>query len=87
MAQGKLKVKAKVPSTVKGKNKNKKSSGIQRRNNAPIQPKKKKFEETHKLKQMITKTVNKAMEDELRAKALEGKISLTRKEAVTLKKK
>lgn len=32
MAQGKLKVKAKVPSTVKGKNKNKKSSGIQRRN-------------------------------------------------------
>lgn len=32
MAQGKLKVKAKVPSTVKGKSKNKKSSGIQRRN-------------------------------------------------------
>lgn len=54
---------------------------------APIQPKKKKFEETHKLKQIITKTVNKAMEDELREKALEGKRSLTRKEAVTLKKK
>ncbi|XP_050472397.1 uncharacterized protein LOC126864762 [Bombus huntii] len=87
MVQGKLKVKAKVPSTVKGKSKNKKSSGIQRRNNAPIQPKKRKFEETHKLKQIITKTVNKAMEDELREKALEGKRLLTRKEAVTLKKK
>lgn len=36
---------------------------------------------------MITKTVNKAMENELREKALEGKRSLTRKEAVTLKKK
>lgn len=36
---------------------------------------------------MITKTVNKAVENELREKALEGKRSLTRKEAVTLKKK
>ncbi|XP_073967749.1 uncharacterized protein [Bombus fervidus] len=87
MAQGKLKVKAKLPSTVKGKDKKKKSLGIQRRNNAPIQPKKKKFEETHKLKQMITKSVNKAVEDELRERVLEGKRSLTKNEAVALKKK
>lgn len=86
MAQGKLKVKTKLPSTVKEKNKNKKNFAIQRRNNAPIQPKKKKFEETHKLKQMITKTVNKAMEDELREKALEGKKSLTKKNSSILKK-
>ncbi|XP_017887277.1 uncharacterized protein LOC108629235 [Ceratina calcarata] len=88
MAQGKLKVKAKVP-PLKGKNKdkNKKGPAIQRRNNAPIQPKKKKLEETHKLKQMITRTVNKAMEDELREKALEGKKSLTKKNPSTTKKK
>ncbi|KAK9295574.1 hypothetical protein QLX08_010137 [Tetragonisca angustula] len=89
MAQGKLKVKTNVPPTVKGKNKNKNKNtpSIQRRNNAPIQPKKRKFEETHKLKQMITKTVNKAMENKLREKALEGKMSLTKKETATSKKK
>ncbi|XP_076755805.1 uncharacterized protein LOC143426313 [Xylocopa sonorina] len=85
MAQGKLKVKAKVP-PLKGKN-NKKGPAIQRRNNAPIQPKKKKFEETHKLKQMITRTVNRAMENELREKALDGKKSLTKKEPSTSQKK
>lgn len=35
---------------------------------------------------MITKTVNKAMEDELREKALEGKKSLTKKDSSILKK-
>ncbi|XP_076386784.1 uncharacterized protein LOC100884084 isoform X2 [Megachile rotundata] len=78
MAQGKLKVKTKVPASAKGKAKNK---------NAPIQPKKKKFEESHKLKQMISKTVNRAMENELREKALDGKQSLRRKEASTSQKK
>ncbi|XP_012151031.1 uncharacterized protein LOC100884084 isoform X1 [Megachile rotundata] len=89
MAQGKLKVKTKVPASAKGKAKNKsnKGPGIQRRNNAPIQPKKKKFEESHKLKQMISKTVNRAMENELREKALDGKQSLRRKEASTSQKK
>lgn len=89
MAQGKLKVKAKVPARPKGKGKEKgkKGPGIQRRSNAPIQPKKKKFEESHKLRQMITRTVNKAMEDELREKALEGKKSLTRKQTSTSQKK
>ncbi|OAD62772.1 hypothetical protein WN48_07229 [Eufriesea mexicana] len=85
MAQGKLKVKSKVPSPIKNKNKgkNKKSLAIQRRSNAPIQPKKRKFEEAHKLKQMITRTVNKAMEDELRKKALDGKKSLKKVQLAT----
>ncbi|XP_034182250.1 uncharacterized protein LOC117605252 [Osmia lignaria lignaria] len=90
MAQGKLKVKTKVPTSAKGKaksNKNRKGLPIQRRNNAPIQPKKKKFEEAHKLKQMISKTVNRAMENELREKALGGKMSLVRKEPSTSQKK
>ncbi|KZC13331.1 PREDICTED: uncharacterized protein LOC107191393 [Dufourea novaeangliae] len=89
MPQGKLKVKTKVPSSTKGKvkEKSKKSPAIQRRNNAPIQPKKKQVEDAHKLKQMITRTVNKAMEDELREKALEGKKSLTKKEPSSSKKK
>ncbi|XP_076183891.1 uncharacterized protein LOC143155259 [Ptiloglossa arizonensis] len=88
MAQGKLKVKSKLPASQEGKakGKNKKKTAIQRRNNAPIQPKKKKFEDTHKLKQMITRTVNKAMEDELREKALDGKKSLTRKASTSQKK-
>ncbi|XP_076627260.1 uncharacterized protein LOC143344760 [Colletes latitarsis] len=88
MAQGKLKVKAKLPASKKGKakDKKKKTPPVQRRNNAPIQPKKKKFEDAHKLKQMITRTVNKAMEDELREKALEGKKSLTRKASTSQKK-
>ncbi|XP_076232776.1 uncharacterized protein LOC143178155 [Calliopsis andreniformis] len=90
MAQGKLKVKTKLPTTAKGKvkdkNKNKKGLGIQRRSNAPIQPKKKKLEEVYKLKQMITKTVNKSMEDELRERALEGKKSLTKKKDSTSQK-
>lgn len=82
MAQGKLKVKTQLPSSAKGKsNKPKKGPAIQRRGNAPVQPKKKKFEEAHKLKQMITKTVNKAMEDELRERALEGKKALVKKNA------
>ncbi|XP_076674153.1 uncharacterized protein LOC143372112 [Andrena cerasifolii] len=88
MAQGKLKVKTKLPSVKgKAKDKNKKGLAVKRRNNAPIQPKKRKFEETHKLKQMITRNVNKAMENELREKALGGKKSLTNKAPSTSQKK
>lgn len=88
MAQGKLKVKTKVPSSAKSKtNKPKKGAPTQRRGNAPIRPKKAKFEEAHKLKQMITKTVNKAAEDELRDRALEGKKSLIKKNTVVEGKK
>jgi len=80
MAQGKLKVKAKLPQSSKPKQgKNKKGPAIQRRGNAPVRPKKAKLEEAHKLKKIITRTVNKAMEEELRDKALNGKKSLTKK--------
>lgn len=54
---------------------------------APVQPKKAKLQEAHKLKKMITKTVNNAMEDELRDRALEGKKSLTKKDSSKVKKK
>lgn len=46
---------------------------------APIKAKKSKLLEAHKLKQMITKTVNKAAESELRERALDGKMSLVKK--------
>nr|CAD7258688.1 unnamed protein product [Timema shepardi] len=42
----------------------------------PISPKKQKHDESQKLKKIITKTVNAAMEDDLRAQALDGKRSL-----------
>ncbi|XP_015599106.1 uncharacterized protein LOC107269586 [Cephus cinctus] len=88
MAQGKLKVKAKPPPSGKNKaNKSKKGAAVQRRGNAPIQSKKTKFQEAHKLKKAITKTVNKTMEDELRKRALGGKQSLTKKESATTSKK
>uniref|UniRef100_A0A6M2DS87 Uncharacterized protein n=1 Tax=Xenopsylla cheopis TaxID=163159 RepID=A0A6M2DS87_XENCH len=66
MAQGKIKVKTNVP-LKNTKNKKPKGKATSRRANAPIQPKKKKFEESSKLKQMITKTVNKSLEADIRA--------------------
>lgn len=87
MAQDKLKVKTKLPSSAKTKcGKQKKGSAIQRRGNAPIKPKNAKFKEVNKLKKIITKTVNNAIEDELREKALEGKKSLTRNNKKTAQK-
>lgn len=35
----------------------------------PVKPKMKKFEEAHKLKKLISKAVNKSVEDEIRARA------------------
>ncbi|XP_014474063.1 PREDICTED: uncharacterized protein LOC106744117 [Dinoponera quadriceps] len=88
MAQGKLKVKTKLPEKVKAKaKKGKKGPAIQRRGNAPVQPKKAKLQETAKLKKMITKAVNNDMEDELRERALEGKKSLTKKDPSKIQKK
>ncbi|XP_019865019.1 uncharacterized protein LOC109594253 [Aethina tumida] len=75
MAQGKLKVKTKVPQNVKTKKQ--KGSAITKRANCPIQSRKKKNDETNKLKEIITKTVNKAVEDEMRAKAETGQKSLS----------
>ncbi|KAL6258783.1 uncharacterized protein LOC105434113 [Pogonomyrmex barbatus] len=84
MAQGKLKVKTKLPASVKtkaNKSKAKKSPPIQRRGNAPVQPKKTKLQEAQKLKKIMSKTVNIAVEDELREKALEGRKTLTKKDS------
>lgn len=89
MAQGKLKVKTKLPASVKAKAKKPKKTGptVQRRGNAPVQPKKTKLQETQKLKKMITKTVNTAAEDELRGRALEGRKTLTKKKETPNPKK
>lgn len=76
MAQGKLKVKAQLPKNAKNK-KGQKGAAVTKRANKPIQPKKNKFEEAHKLKKIITKTVNKAVEAEIRQRALGEKPVLT----------
>lgn len=43
-----------------------------RLSDAPIQPKKTKFQEVQKIKQMISKVVNKSVEDEIRSRSIEG---------------
>lgn len=76
MAQGKLKVKAKLPTNVK-KHK-KRGPATTKRSNAPIKPKKQGFQEAHKLKQIITKTVNKAVEEEIRSQAGKSNLNLSK---------
>uniref|UniRef100_A0A182LTH5 Uncharacterized protein n=1 Tax=Anopheles culicifacies TaxID=139723 RepID=A0A182LTH5_9DIPT len=77
MAQGKLKVKSNAPPNLrKGANK-KKGTAFNKRKNAPIQSKKHKFEEAHKLKQVITRTVNKKNEEDIRKIAYEGQTNLS----------
>jgi len=75
MAQGKLKIKAKPPSN--NKKKQKKGAAATKRANAPIKPKKQKLQEAHKLKQVVTKTLNKAVEKEMRAKAGRSNLNLS----------
>lgn len=88
MAQGKLKVKSKLPPQAKAKQGKKgKGPAVHRRGNAPIQPKKIKFQAAHKLKKIVTSTVNNAMEDELREKVLDGKKSLTKKHGTSTSQK
>lgn len=88
MAQGKLKVKTKLPAAVKTKVKKvKKDSAIQRRGNAPVQPKKAKLQETQKLKKIISKAVNNTIEDELREAAMDGRKTLAKKGASSSQKK
>uniref|UniRef100_A0A182Q071 Uncharacterized protein n=1 Tax=Anopheles farauti TaxID=69004 RepID=A0A182Q071_9DIPT len=79
MAQGKLKVKSKAPPNAKkgGAANKKKGTAFNKRKNAPIQSKKHKFEEAHKLKQVITRTVNKKNEDDIRKIAYEGQTKLS----------
>ncbi|KAM0725121.1 hypothetical protein ACS0PU_008607 [Formica fusca] len=88
MPQGKLKVKTKLPASVKTKaNKVKKGPAIQKRGNAPVQPKKTRLQEAQKLKKIISKAVNTTIEDELREKAMEGRKTLAKKNASNSQKK
>ncbi|XP_017494859.1 PREDICTED: uncharacterized protein LOC108382995 [Rhagoletis zephyria] len=83
MVQGKFK-KAKLPASVQQKQKQKNAKAFTRRSNAPIQAKKTKFNEQQKIKNAISKTVNKSVENELRSRAFEGQIKLSKaQEAVT----
>lgn len=99
MAQGKMKVKGKVPNN-KQKPKQKGKAFTRRPSklyinyclhdpanvylfvslyfaDAPIQQKKQKFAESQKLKQLVSKSVNKNVEAELRSRAKEGQINLS----------
>ncbi|XP_044268873.1 uncharacterized protein LOC123014068 [Tribolium madens] len=77
MAQGKLKTKTQLPKNVKNKKSAKKGSAITKRANRPIQPKKKGVAEAKKLKQIVHKNVNKAIEEELRSRASNENKSLS----------
>ncbi|KAG7188162.1 hypothetical protein KM043_013380 [Ampulex compressa] len=86
MAQGKLKVKDKRPSLVKEKSKKtKKEPAHRRRGNAPVQPKT-QHQEAKKLKKMITKIVDQAMEEELSYHAYSKKKGESTKESAKGKK-
>uniref|UniRef100_A0A1L8DBS0 Uncharacterized protein n=1 Tax=Nyssomyia neivai TaxID=330878 RepID=A0A1L8DBS0_9DIPT len=80
MPQGKIKVKTKVPDAVKAKLQKKKKSGVAftRRANAPIQAKKTKMQGTQKIKQLLSKAVNKSVEEDIRARASEGVINFSK---------
>ncbi|KAF2905236.1 hypothetical protein ILUMI_00960 [Ignelater luminosus] len=80
MPQGKLKVKTQLPKNVKNKKDAKKGPAISKRANCPIQPKKKKLEESQKIKQNLTKALNKAVEEEMRSRAYEGTKKLSKAE-------
>lgn len=51
----------------------------------PVAPKKEKQQEAQKLKKVITKTMNKAIEEDIRAKALDGKKTLLSKKKTPTK--
>ncbi|XP_037032449.1 uncharacterized protein LOC119071615 [Bradysia coprophila] len=82
MPQGKLKQKTKVPNSVKAK---KKGSAFTTRARAPIQPKKHKFAEQQKLKQIVSKSVNKSVEQEMRSRAKEGHLNLSKAQLAVAK--
>ncbi|XP_075160561.1 uncharacterized protein LOC142233498 [Haematobia irritans] len=84
MAQGKFK-KAKLPDSIQKKQKQKNSAAFTRRSNAPIQAKKSKFNENQKIKQAISKNLNKSMESEMRSRATEGQIKLSKAQEAVAK--
>ncbi|XP_030570443.1 uncharacterized protein LOC115769669 [Drosophila novamexicana] len=84
MPQGKFK-KAKLPAAIQNKKKQQKQAAFTRRANAPIQAKKGKFNETQKIKAVISKSVNKSVESELRSRAHEGYIQLSKAQEAVAK--
>lgn len=52
---------------------------------APIQSKKTQFTEQQKLKQMVSKNVNRAVEEEIRGRAKEGHINLSKAQQAVAK--
>lgn len=52
---------------------------------APIQAKKTKFAEAQKLKSLVTKNVNKSVEKEIRSRAKEGQINLSKAQQAVVK--
>ncbi|KAI8117340.1 hypothetical protein FF38_09278 [Lucilia cuprina] len=84
MVQGKFK-KAKLPASIQKKQKQKNAAAFTRRSNAPIQAKKSKFNENQKIKQAISKTLNKSVESEMRSRAMEGHINLSKAQQAVAK--
>ncbi|XP_050346149.1 uncharacterized protein LOC126770678 [Nymphalis io] len=68
MAQGKMKVKSKLPSGAKNKTKKNKGKAVTKRSNAPVRSKTQAVEK-NKMKATVTKMVNKAAEQQLRSLA------------------
>lgn len=52
---------------------------------APIQPKKQQFSEHQRLKQMVSKNVNRTVEAEIRGRAKEGAIKLSKAQQAVAK--
>lgn len=52
---------------------------------APSMPKRQKSQQAHKLKQIVTKTVNKTAEDEIRARAGRSNLNLTQAQQAVAK--
>lgn len=52
---------------------------------APIKSKKAQFTEQQKLKQMVSKNVNRSAEDEIRSRAKEGHINLSKAQQAVAK--
>uniref|UniRef100_A0A1A9X0E7 Uncharacterized protein n=1 Tax=Glossina brevipalpis TaxID=37001 RepID=A0A1A9X0E7_9MUSC len=68
MVQGKYKT-VKLSANMQKKRKRSNNEAFTRRANAPIQAKKTKLSENQKIKQVISKSVNKMVENELRARS------------------
>ncbi|KAG5681056.1 hypothetical protein PVAND_010522 [Polypedilum vanderplanki] len=76
MAQGKNKVKAKLPANAKHKTTktNKQNSAFQKRKNAPA---KQKLKDKQKIQLAITKSVNQKNEEEMKSRALSHQTNLS----------